>query len=153
MKQTTGCERHRRHLMLGLLGLPLLTISSSRASAAPGEPVAREADLAEPWSAITFNLRDAEGDEPCIVVRLPGGGWYASSLVCPHNKCDITYMRDPASVRSAFDVDVSTPVLACPCHFSVFDLTRQGQVVAGPAPSPPRQLKIEVRDGSVFAIW
>jgi arsenite oxidase small subunit len=149
-----GCEQQRRQLMLGLLSLPLLAVSSARVLAAADEPVARVADLSEPWSAVTFNLRDQDGDPlPCIIVRLPAGGWYASSLICPHNKCDIQYMRDPASVRSAFDVDVSTPVLGCPCHFSVFELARQGQVVAGPAPSPPQQLKLEIRDGNVFARW
>jgi arsenite oxidase small subunit len=66
------------------------------------------------------------------------------------NKCEITYVKDLEIARNTFDVDVSTPVLGCPCHFSVFDLLRHGQVIAGPAPSPPLQLVVEVRDNNVF---
>ena len=143
--------QHRRRLVLGLLSLPLLAVGSSDAQAAPDKPVARLAELTEPWSAAKFTLPDVDGDQlPCIVIRLPGGGWYASSLICPHNKCDLLYVRDPSNARNSFDVDVSTPVLACPCHFSVFDLPEHGRVIKGPAPSPPLQLKVEVRDDNVF---
>jgi arsenite oxidase small subunit len=136
---------------LGLLSLPLLAVQLSGTLAAFDKPIARLADLAEPWSAVKFTLTDVDGDQlPCIVIRLPGGGWYASSLICPHNKCDILYVNDPRIARNTFDVDVSTPVLACPCHFSVFDLPQHGRVIAGPAPGPPLQLKVEVRDNDVF---
>lgn len=149
--QSCTAGQHRRRVVLGLLSLPLLAAQAAKTLAAPDKPVASLAELAEPWSAVKFTLPEADGDLlPCIVIRLPGGGWYASSLICPHNKCEIIYMIDPASARATFDVDVKTPVLACPCHFSVFDLPRQGQVIAGPAPSPPLQLTVEVRDNNVF---
>ena len=149
----SGCAagQHRRRLVLGLLSLPLLTVRSANVRAAPDKPVASLAELAAPWSAVKFTLPEADGDPmPCIVVRLPDGGWYASSLICTHNKCDILYVRDPVNARNSFDVDVTTPVLACPCHFSVYDLTRHGQVIKGPAPSALPQLKVEVRDDKVF---
>ena len=143
--------QHRRRLVLSLLALPLLAVRSSGVQAAPDKPVASLAELTEPWSAARFSLPDTDGDQlPCIVVRLPDGGWYASSLICTHNKCDIIYVRDPVNARNSFDVDVTTPVLACPCHFSVFDPTRHGQVLKGPASNPLLQLKVEVRDGMVF---
>jgi arsenite oxidase small subunit len=148
-----GCadRQRRRRLVLGLLSLPLLAVRPSKAQAAPDKPVASLAELAEPWSAVKFTLPDTDGDQlPCIVIRLPGGGWYASSLICTHNKCEIIYVRDPTSARNTFDVDVDTPVLACPCHFSVFDLPRHGRVIKGPAPGPPLQLTVEVRDNKVF---
>jgi len=143
--------QHRRGLVLGLLALPLLALRSSDALAAPDKPVASLAELAAPWSAVRFTLPDTDGDQlPCIVIRLPDNGWYASSLICTHNKCDILYVRDPVSARNSFDVDVSTPILACPCHFSVYDPTRNGQVLKGPAPRPLLQLKVQVRDDNVF---
>jgi arsenite oxidase small subunit len=136
---------------LGLVALPLLAVRPSKGQAAPDDPVASLAELTAPWSAVTFTLPDADGDQaPCIVIRLPDGGWYASSLICPHNKCEIMYVRDAVNARNSFDVDVATPVLACPCHFSVFDPARQGQVIKGPAATPPLQLKVELRDGSVL---
>lgn len=137
--------------MLGLVSLPFLAVPPSTVIAAPDQPVAGLAELAEPWSAKQFSLADADGDElPCIVIRLPGDGWYASSLICTHNKCDLLYVRDPAAARNSFDIDVSAPVLACPCHFSVYDPVRRGEVIKGPAPSPPLQLKVEVRGNKVF---
>jgi arsenite oxidase small subunit len=96
-------------------------------------------------------LLDGSGDPmPGIVIRLPGGGWYASSLICPHNKCDVMYVRDLAVARDSFNVEVDSPVLACPCHFSVFDILRHGHVISGPAPDAPVQLNVEVREGKVF---
>jgi arsenite oxidase small subunit len=137
--------------VLGLVALPLLVVRPSRTQAAPDHPVASEAELTRPWSAVRFTFPDLDGDQvPGIVIRLPDSGWYASSLICPHNKCDIMYVQDPRTARDSFDVDVATPVLACPCHFSVFDPVRHGQVIKGPAPAPPLQLKVQVRDGSVF---
>jgi arsenite oxidase small subunit len=128
-----------------------MAVRRAKAVAGSDKAVANLADLAEPWSAVKFSLPDPDDDQqPCIVIRLPGGGWYASSLICSHNKCEMTYVKDPSIARSAFDVDTSTPVLACPCHFSVFDLLRNGQVIAGPAPSPPPQLIVEVRDQNIF---
>jgi arsenite oxidase small subunit len=141
----------RRLIVLCLLSLPLLAARHSKTIAASEIPVANLADLVEPWSAVRFTLPDTDGDLlPCIVIRLPDRGWYASSLICPHNKCDIMYVQDAANARNSFNVDVSAPVLACPCHFSVFDLLRDGQVIAGPAPGPPVQLKVEVRGDKVF---
>ena len=139
--------------MLGLLALPLLVVRSSPLRAAPDKPVVTVAELMAPWSAVKFIMPDVDGDDqPSIVIRLPGGGFYASSLICPHNKCEIMFVSDPAIARDSFDLDVSAPVLACPCHFSAFDPARDGKVIAGPAPNPPLQFKVEVRDGAVFVI-
>jgi arsenite oxidase small subunit len=152
-RRCSGCAagQPRRRLMLGLLFLPLLAVRPARMLAASDQAVANLAELARPWSAVRFTLPDTDGDPmPCIVIRLPDGGWYASSLICPHNKCDIMYVQDPATARNSFNVDVGTPVLGCPCHFSVFDLLRHGEVIAGPAPGAPLQLKVQIRDDKVF---
>ncbi|HEX9464543.1 MAG TPA: Rieske (2Fe-2S) protein [Alphaproteobacteria bacterium] len=149
-----GCRscpsgRLRRRLLLGLVSLPVLA-RSPRPAAASDTASVDLAELATPWSAVKFSL-DVDGDEqPGIVLRLPDGGWYASSLVCPHAKCTILYMRDPAAASNTFDVDVKTPVLGCPCHFSVFDPARHGEVIKGPAPSPPLQLRVETQDNKVL---
>ncbi len=138
-------------MVLGLLSVPLAIVHSPAARAAPDQPVAHLSDLARPWSAVKFTLPDADGsDMPCIVVRLPGDKWYASSLICPHNKCTIMYVPDVNMARDSFNVETSTPVLACPCHFSVFDPAQNGRVIGGPAPNPPLQLRIEVRGHDVF---
>jgi arsenite oxidase small subunit len=139
----------RRRFVLGLMSLPLLALRTAPAIAAD-ESVATLAELAKPWSAVRFTLKDGGEELPCIVIRLPDGGWYASSLICPHNKCDIAYVTDAEAARDNFNVDVAAPVLACPCHFSVFDPAGHGAVIAGPAPNPPQQLSVTVRGDQVF---
>jgi arsenite oxidase small subunit len=137
--------------MLGLVCIPLVMTQNSVARASTDQIVAHLSDLAQPWSAVKFTLPDADGsDMPCIVVRLPGDKWYASSLICPHNKCTVMYVPDVNMARDSFNVETSTPVLACPCHFSVFDPAQSGRVIGGPAPNPPLQLRVEVRGDDVF---
>ena len=58
---------------------------------------------------------------PVSLSAYPENKWYASSLICPHNKCTVMYVPDVNMARDSFNVETSTPVLACPCHFSVFD--------------------------------
>jgi arsenite oxidase small subunit len=141
----------RRRLMLGLVCIPLVMTQNSVARASTDQIVAHLTDLAQPWSAVKFTLPDADGsDMPCIIVRLPGDKWYASSLICPHNKCTVMYVPDVNMARDSFNVETSTPVLACPCHFSVFDPAQSGRVIGGPAPNPPLQLRVEVRGNDVF---
>jgi arsenite oxidase small subunit len=141
----------RRRMVLGLLFWPITIAQTSPVLAAPDVPVGHLSDLAQPWSAIKFTLSDPDGGEtPCIVIRLPGDRWYASSLICPHNKCTIMYVTDVDMVRDSFNVETRTPALACPCHFSVFDPAQGGRVIGGPAPNPPLQLHVEVRGDDVF---
>jgi arsenite oxidase small subunit len=153
---TSGCGKcaakaDRRSLVLGFLCLCSLVMRPRNAPAASEQAVFSAEELAEPWSAVKFTLLDGRGDPmPGIVIHLPDGGWYASSLICPHNQCDVMYVRDFAVARDSFNVEVDSPVLACPCHFSVFDVLRHGRVISGPAPAAPVQLNVEVREGKVI---
>ncbi|TMH35768.1 MAG: Rieske 2Fe-2S domain-containing protein, partial [Betaproteobacteria bacterium] len=42
--------------------------------------------------------------------------------------------------------------LACPCHFSVFDLAQKGKVLNGPAPRGPVTFELKVADGRVTVL-
>jgi arsenite oxidase small subunit len=148
---STDPDASRRRLVLGLLSLPIAVAHGSPAQADTNAPVATLSDLAQVWSSVKFTLRDDDGsDMPCIVVRLPDDAWYASSLICPHNKCTVMYVTDLDMVRDSFNAEAKAPVLACPCHFSVFDITQGGRVTSGPAPHPPLQLHVAVRGSDVF---
>jgi arsenite oxidase small subunit len=141
----------RRRLLLGMASLPALA-ATSRATAADAQPLAvvDQKALAEPWVAAEFSF-ELDGERvPGIVVKLPGERWYASSLICPHAKCVAKYFRDVTVAQDTFDVAAKNPVLGCPCHFSVFDVADGGKVIAGPAPNPPQQFRVEVRDGKVL---
>lgn len=94
-------------------------------------------------STVTVFPEDAPGDAQSQValVRLPAAlapatrGYVAYSRVCTHAGCPVALYRAAAKQ------------LLCPCHQSVFDVTRDGAVVAGPADHalPRLPLRIDAR--------
>jgi len=135
---------------LGLVALPTLAAVPRAAATEDFVAVVDAAALAKPWASAEFTF-ELDGDRvPGIVIRLPDDRWYASSLICPHNKCVARYFSDVGMARDTFDVAAKNPIIGCPCHFSVFDVADGGKVISGPAPNPPLQLTVAVRDGKVF---
>jgi ubiquinol-cytochrome c reductase iron-sulfur subunit len=110
---------------------------------------------------------------PLVLVRLPPSdlrlppanahyaaeGIVAYSKICTHAGCAISLYRTPM-----FDPTDPGPALVCPCHYSTFDPTTGGEVLAGPAGRklPMLPLYIDRRgglraagnfDGPVGASW
>ncbi|MDX6732960.1 MAG: ubiquinol-cytochrome c reductase iron-sulfur subunit, partial [Baekduia sp.] len=118
-----------------------------------GSRTLRLADIAQ-GSFITAFPEGADRRElgsPVVVVRvdpatlqLPRGreGWapeglLAYSKICTHAGCAVALYRDPK-----FDPTQPRPALACPCHYSVFDVARGAKVLDGPAGRPLPQLPL-----------
>jgi thiosulfate dehydrogenase [quinone] large subunit len=102
--------------------------SSAGANAtASGTPVATLSQVPV-GNAIGFN---APGVGPAALVRLGQDSVVAYSRVCTHAGCLVGY-------------DPSSRLLVCPCHGAEFDPSRQGQVVAGPAPSPLAVVQVDL---------
>jgi len=73
---------------------------------------------------------------PQVVVTQPSAGEFkAFSAVCTHMGCIVG--------------QVSNGTIDCPCHGSQFSI-KNGDVVAGPAPSPLPAKHIEVSGASIF---
>jgi Rieske Fe-S protein len=73
---------------------------------------------------------------PQVVVTQPSAGEFkAFSAVCTHMGCIVS--------------QVSNGTIDCPCHGSQFSI-KNGDVVAGPAPSPLPAKHIEVAGASIF---
>lgn len=98
--------------------------------------------------AVNFSYPDEFS--PCAVIRMgypvPGGvgpnkDIVAYSTMCTHMGCPVAY-------------DSSSRNFKCPCHFSVFDSEKDGQMVTGQATEnlPVIQLAYDSKDGSVSAI-
>ncbi len=91
-------------------------------------------------STVTVFPEHAQGDAQSQValVRLPAAlapatrGYVAYSRVCTHAGCPVALYRAAAKQ------------LLCPCHQSVFDVTRDGAVVAGPADHALPRLPITI---------
>ena len=66
--------------------------------------------------------------------RLESGSFEAFSLLCPHEICEVERLADGATLAQPEVVLPRRPLLACPCHFSVFDPELRGERLVGPAP-------------------
>jgi Rieske Fe-S protein len=83
-------------------------------------------------------FRYPTGDDPAILVHLPGGELRAFSQKCTHLGCVVFWSPEAEEME-------------CPCHEGVFD-ARTGAVRAGPPQRPLGRIDVEVRDGTVWAL-
>lgn len=86
---------------------------------------------------LSFTYPDAAS--PCVAIKMgaptPGGvgpdqDIVAYSILCAHQGCPTMY-------------DTKDRCFKCPCHFSIFDAEKGGQVVCGQAPSKLPQIVLE----------
>lgn len=110
-------------------------------------------DLATPWRARPF-VADAvtlpTAAKPNEPIRISGfvvrtiaqantqpDQFRAVCVRCPHEYCDVDFVRDPATlppdVLQEIGKPLQDPVYLCPCHNSTFS-ARDGERLAGPAP-------------------
>jgi cytochrome b6-f complex iron-sulfur subunit len=103
-------------------------------SSSSGRPIAEVSEV-PPGSAIEF--RDDFSGERAVLIHLEGGWFVAYSVVCTHQGCPVAY-RDGE--------------LVCPCHGSVFDPARGGEVVRGPAQKPLQEVRVDAEGGKVVRV-
>ena len=106
------------------------------ADASGGKAAARGQEIAKisrvpAGSAVNF---DTSGS-PAVLIHLQNGKFAAYSAVCTHQGCTVAYQNGQ---------------LFCPCHGSVFDPSRGGAVLSGPAPSPLPRIPVKVQRGGVY---
>jgi cytochrome b6-f complex iron-sulfur subunit len=82
-------------------------------------------------SAVTFE----DSGSPAVLVHLQNGKFAAYSAVCTHQGCTVAYQNGR---------------LACPCHGSVFDPSKGGAVLYGPAPAPLPRIPVKVQNGEIY---
>jgi Rieske Fe-S protein len=75
--------------------------------------------------------------DPCIMVRKPDGELVAYGQKCTHLACAVYYSREDNR-------------LVCPCHVGYFSIDT-GRVLQGPPPRPLPRIRLEERDGLIFA--
>ena len=85
--------------------------------------------------ALTFAYPDVHDD--CIVIRTAVDRYVAYSQKCTHLSCAVT-------------PELQNGRLACPCHHGYFDLAT-GNVLAGPPRRPLPRIRMEIRDGVLYA--
>jgi|TARA_Y100000310_G_scaffold270358_2_gene284136 nitrite reductase/ring-hydroxylating ferredoxin subunit len=85
-------------------------------------------------------LRTSEGDS---------GDLKAFCLLCPHEICEVQYQTETGTVRLESGTVPDHPLLVCPCHFSVFDPMRDGEVINGPAQRGLYRFRLSTRGSNV----
>lgn len=103
--------------------------------------------LQSPWDSVPFTF--GSGNIRGLAVRLPDGRLTVVSRLCPHQKCFTDLIKDPAQVFRETTFEPEGPVLACPCHGSVFDLQEGGKVLFGPAPRAPDHFQFQVEGDKI----
>jgi arsenite oxidase small subunit len=97
---------------------------------------------------VNFHYPDAAS--PCVAIKMgapvPGGvgpdrDIVAYSVLCTHMGCQVAY-------------DAATREFKCPCHFSMFDAEKAGQMITGQATETLPQIVLEysAQDDSVRAV-
>jgi arsenite oxidase small subunit len=76
--------------------------------------------------------------------RVPGGVGPKRSIVAYSAQCQ--HMGCPVAYRS------KSRELFCPCHQSRYDPERLGSIIQGVAMRPLPKIRLQVRNGAVFAI-
>jgi cytochrome b6-f complex iron-sulfur subunit len=90
--------------------------------AAAGSATVPRAEVASAGSKLVV-----VGDEPVVVIALPGGEIRARSARCTHLGCAVRFERTARE-------------LVCPCHGGRF--AADGRVLAGPPPSPLARFEV-----------
>lgn len=147
--------------------LPPTITTAKAALRLPGE-VATIKDLAEPWSAKTFEFHKGTTGEniPSIVIRLPGspsasGSYWAFALHEPFHRCQLEYVTSLEKLATDYGLRAKHPMVADPCNRSVFDPLQmaslpggawaRGAVVLGPAFRPPLGIEIRIEGDQLVA--
>lgn len=94
------------------------------------------AETLAPGTSLNFQYPTAK--DSAILVRTLDGELHAFGQKCTHLTCPVYFER--AHQR-----------LECPCHDGAFD-AKTGNVLFGPPPRPLDPIKLEVRDGEVWAV-
>lgn len=119
-------------------------VAASGSSKAPAA-IFHEEDLVDVWACLPFIIKggapdDTRSDERGYAIKLPSGDVVAYARGCKKHGCKFDYSTSAAkhfeNLYDGVDRDKLGAVLSCRCHGSVFDVTANGAVIAGPAREP-----------------
>jgi hypothetical protein len=142
--------------------VPVPSAQPTRAVPLGPGPIATTAELGKTWSSKEFAFRaplTAE-DVPAMVVRLPGGVFWAISMREPFGSCELEYVTNLEKLAADYQLTTDHPMVADPCSHTVYDLTRyssgpngtvRGATVKGQSIRPPIAIEVKVRGKEVVA--
>lgn len=120
-------------------------------------------ELSKPWSAKKFIFINPVTQEKidAMVIRLPGGEYWAFSLQAPFGRCELEYVTDLTVLSVQYRYKASHPMVVSPCESTIFDLLKvgplegntwaRGEIVQGGSLRPPISIDVKVSGRSVVA--
>lgn len=93
-------------------------------------------DTVKPRGFVAFKY--PARDDHALLLRHEDGTFSAFSQKCPHLGCHVFYAEQSGK-------------LECPCHEGFFD-AKSGDVLAGPPQRGLDPIRLEIRDGKVYAV-
>ena len=127
-------------------------------TAEPPQQVAPLTTFQEPWDQADFVYEGV----PAVAMKVPepvagglsvnGEHYAAFSRVCTHQGCIVALNRNTEAIAVAYNYRTDAPALVCNCHFSVFDVTKAGAAVSGPAVQPLPRVQLRAQDGLLYAV-
>lgn len=113
----------------------------------PAKPIVKARTLRSN-TPVSFQYPDASS--PCVMIKMgapvpggvgPEGDIVAYSVLCTHMGCQVSY-------------DTEVRAFKCPCHFSMFDAEKAGQMITGQATEnlPQIILQYNTKDDSIVAV-
>ncbi len=100
----------------------------------PEMRIAAEAEV-PPGGVVEF--RYPNEDTPCLLIRLDDGRLVAYGQQCSHLSCAVIPRPEKGELH-------------CPCHQGAFEIY-DGRPIAGPPRRPLPRIRLEVRDGVIYA--
>ena len=143
---------------------PATPLSNLIPAAHEGPTLAATLDeLSKPWAAKKFTFVNPLTLEniPAMVIRLPGGEYWAFSLQGPFGRCELEFVTDLGHLASKFKFNASHPMVVNSCDGTVYDPLKvgalggntwvRGAIVQGSGLRPPISIDVKVIGRSVFA--
>ena len=121
--------------VVGQLWIVFENFSRRRSGKPPVKRIAKVEDIPIGGSKV---FHYPEEHDICLVVRTGHQQFFAYNQKCTHLSCAVV-------------PDLAHGRLHCPCHNGFFEL-RSGIPTAGPPRRPLERIKLEIRDGDLYAI-
>ena len=122
----------------GNAGAPLKASSMSVGDAVLVYPAGKTSNPANIVQVI--KLKEADFQAPTRK-ELTDSGFVAYSAICTHLGCTVSWVKNTANPDAS--------ITECFCHNSIFDPTKGGKVIGGPAPIPIAQIGVKLNGDSI----
>ncbi|KMY54270.1 2Fe-2S ferredoxin [Bacillus sp. FJAT-27231] len=103
-----------------------------------GYPRKKIADVSKVAIGDSVNFSFPGEHDSALLIRLSENKYVAYQNACTHLRCPVFWVKDKGE-------------MICPCHHGKFD-AQTGEPTAGPPRRPLPEIKVEVENGTIYAV-